>query len=70
MLKGAPSGGWYWSALVGTSRHLLAPGDGDQDHGGRLGETSGALTMLNPQIVAAKQGFLGTMSPKTFRLFL
>ena len=27
------------------------------------------LTMLNPQLVAGKHGFLGSMSPKTFGLF-
>ena len=28
------------------------------------------LTMLNPQLVAGKNVFLGTMSPKAFGLFL
>ena len=51
VLKVAPSGGWHWLALVGTSRHwsALVGTCWHQDHRGRLGETRGALTMLNPQ---------------------
>ena len=48
-------------ALVGTSRHWLALVGTcwHQDHGGRLGETRGALIILNPQLVAGKHGFFG-----------
>ena len=43
-------------ALVGTCRHQ---GMGISDHGGTLGETRGALIILNPQLVAGKHGFFG-----------